>query len=183
MEKVTRKLMLPYVKFIASESSLHNSGNLNRGSVSTQRGGVGREMGGRFKREGIYVYLWLASLSLGFSRQEHWSGLPFPSPMHESEFAQLCLTFSNPMDCSPPGSSIHGIFQAKHPTGVGCHCLLQLFCLDFLFLQQTNSLKNVVGFYSVCFQVPVGTLKVFFSHVIPECDLLVCFAPYLFLTT
>ena len=27
----------------------------------------------------------LGSLSLGFSRQEHWSGLPFPSPMHESE--------------------------------------------------------------------------------------------------
>ena len=23
--------------------------------------------------------------SLGFSRQEHWSGLPFPAPMHESE--------------------------------------------------------------------------------------------------
>ena len=26
-----------------------------------------------------------ALLPLGFSRQEHWSGLPFPSPMHESE--------------------------------------------------------------------------------------------------
>ena len=26
-----------------------------------------------------------AASSLGFSRQEHWSGLPFPSPMHESE--------------------------------------------------------------------------------------------------
>ena len=26
-----------------------------------------------------------APLSLGFSRQEHWRGLPFPSPMHESE--------------------------------------------------------------------------------------------------
>ena len=26
-----------------------------------------------------------APLSLGFPRQEHWSGLPFPSPMHESE--------------------------------------------------------------------------------------------------
>ena len=26
-----------------------------------------------------------APLSLGFSRQEYWSGLPFPSPMHESE--------------------------------------------------------------------------------------------------
>ena len=25
------------------------------------------------------------STTLGFSRQEHWSGLPFPSPMHESE--------------------------------------------------------------------------------------------------
>ena len=32
---------------------------LNTGSVSTWRGGVGREMGGRFKREGMYVYLWL----------------------------------------------------------------------------------------------------------------------------
>ena len=31
-----------------------------------------------------------APLSLGFSRQEYWSGLPFPSPMHESEVAQLC---------------------------------------------------------------------------------------------
>ena len=27
----------------------------------------------------------LGSPSLGFSRKEHWSGLPFPSPMHESE--------------------------------------------------------------------------------------------------
>src|SRR5574340_172589 len=31
----------------------------------------------------------------------------------ESEVAQLCPTLSDPMDCSPPGSSIHGIFQAK----------------------------------------------------------------------
>ena len=31
----------------------------------------------------------------------------------ESEVAQSCLTLSNPMDCNPPGSSIHGIFQAK----------------------------------------------------------------------
>ena len=32
---------------------------LKWGSVSTYWGGMGREMGGRFKREGIYVYLWL----------------------------------------------------------------------------------------------------------------------------
>ena len=31
----------------------------------------------------------------------------------ESEVAQLCLTLRDPMDCSPPGSSIHGIFQAR----------------------------------------------------------------------
>ena len=31
----------------------------------------------------------------------------------ESEVAQLSPTLSDPMDCSPPGSSIHGIFQAK----------------------------------------------------------------------
>ena len=58
--------------------------------------------------------------SLGFSRQDHWSGLPFPSPVHESEKSKwsrsvvsLCLTLSDPMDCSLPGSSIHGIFQAR----------------------------------------------------------------------
>ena len=55
--------------------------------------------------------------SLGFSRQEHWSRLPFPSPMHESksesEVAQSCPILSDPMDCSLPGSSVHGIFQAR----------------------------------------------------------------------
>ena len=47
----------------------------------------GREDAGR--RWHIRVTLWTvpyqAPLSMGFSRQEHWSGLPFPSPMHESE--------------------------------------------------------------------------------------------------
>ena len=31
----------------------------------------------------------------------------------ESEVAQSCPTLSDPMDCSPPGSSIHGIFQTR----------------------------------------------------------------------
>ena len=31
----------------------------------------------------------------------------------ESELAQSCPTLSDPMDCSPPGSSVHGIFQAR----------------------------------------------------------------------
>ena len=31
----------------------------------------------------------------------------------ESEVTQSCPTLSDPMDCSPPGSSVHGIFQAR----------------------------------------------------------------------
>ena len=37
---------------------------------------------------------------------------------------QLCLTLCDPMDCSPPGSSVHGDSPGKN-TGVGCHALLQ----------------------------------------------------------
>ena len=51
----------------------------------------------------------------------------------ESEVAQSCLTLSDPMDCSLPGSSVHGrrsiFISSVHflgkSTGVGCHCLLQ----------------------------------------------------------
>ena len=32
---------------------------------------------------------------------------------NESEVAQSCPTLQNPMDCSLPGSSVHGIFQAR----------------------------------------------------------------------
>ena len=33
--------------------------------------------------------------------------------MRDSEVAQSCPTLSDPMDCSPPGSSVHGIFHAR----------------------------------------------------------------------
>ena len=39
--------------------------------------------------------------------------MPFPSPVRESEVAQLCPTLRDPMDCSLPGSSVRGIFQAR----------------------------------------------------------------------
>ena len=55
--------------------------------------------------------------SLGFSRQEHWSGLHFllqcMKVKRESKVAQLCPTLHNPMDGSLPGSSIDRIFQAR----------------------------------------------------------------------
>ena len=68
-----------------------------------------------------------APLSLGFPRQEHWSGLPFPSPMHESE--KWKWSWSVVSDSSRP----HGLQPTRllrpwdspgKSTGVGCHCLL-----------------------------------------------------------
>ena len=42
----------------------------------------------------------------------------------ESEVAQSCPTLCDPVDCSLPGSSVHGISQARN-SGVGYHFLLQ----------------------------------------------------------
>ena len=53
--------------------------------------------------------------------------------------AQLFPTFCEPMDCSPPGSSVHGIIQGKN-TGVGCHFLPQ----RIFPTQGSNS--NLLGF-------------------------------------
>ena len=62
---------------------------------------------------------------------------------------QSCPTLCNPMDCSPPGSSVHGILQKK--TGVGCHALVHgIFqtlglnpCLLCLLQWQAGSLPLV----------------------------------------
>ena len=63
----------------------------------------------------------------GISRQEHWSGLPFPSPMHENEKRKWSRSVV------PDSLRPHGLqptrllppwdFPGKS-TGVGCHCLL-----------------------------------------------------------
>ena len=82
------------------------------------------------------------SPSLGFSRQEHWSGLPFPSPMHESEkWKWSCSVMSDPQ-------RPHGLLPTRllHPwdspgksTGVGCHCLL---CPSHYCWKKQNSLPG-----------------------------------------
>ena len=52
--------------------------------------------------------------SLGFSRQEHWHFLlQCMKVKSENEVAHSCPTLRDPMDCSLPGSSVHGIFQAR----------------------------------------------------------------------
>ena len=69
-----------------------------------------------------YMAAHQAPPSLGFSRHEYWSGLPFPSPKQESEseseVAQSCLTLCNPMDSSQPGSSVHRISRQEYWSGL-----------------------------------------------------------------
>ena len=86
--------------------------------------------------------------SLGFSRQEHWSGLPFPSPMHESEKWK----WSRPVVSN--SSRSHGLqpIRLLHPwdfpgksTGVGCHRLLRKI--------RVSSIKKISGrhdFVDIC---------------------------------
>ena len=56
--------------------------------------------------------------------------------------AQLCPTLCDSMDCSLPGSSVHGDSPGKN-TGVGCHALLQE-----IFLTQLRSPASQVDFLS-----------------------------------
>ena len=68
-----------------------------------------------------------APLSLGFSGQEHWRGLPFPSPKHESEkWKWSCSVISDPLRPSglQPTRLLHPWGFPGKSTGVGCHCLL-----------------------------------------------------------
>ena len=76
-----------------------------------------------FKCVWLSANLWTvacqAPLSTGFSKQEYWSGLPFPSPWSLTAAAaaakslQSCPTLCDSIDSSPLGSSVHGILQAR----------------------------------------------------------------------
>ena len=68
----------------------------------------------------LFVTPWTAAFqappSMGFSRQEYWRCVCV-----HTKSLQLCLTLCNPMDCSPSGSSIHGILQARILEWVAMH--------------------------------------------------------------
>ena len=89
--------------------------------------------------------------SLGFSRQEHWSGLPFPSPMHESEkWKWSCSVMSNsqwPHGLQPTKLLRPWDFPGKS-TGVGCHCLLcqKLFKLPLLNAKSSEITTSLLLF-------------------------------------
>ena len=66
-------------------------------------------------------------LSLGFSRQEHWSGLPFPSPVHESEkwkWSRSVVSDPQRPHGLQPSRLLHPWDFPGKSTEVGCHCLL-----------------------------------------------------------
>ena len=63
------------------------------------------------------------SLGKGVSSRIVWHHL-LVQTMRACVHAQSCPTLCSPIDCSPPGSSVHGILQARI-LGVGCHALLQ----------------------------------------------------------
>ena len=84
-----------------------------------------------FSRVRLCVTPWTTAyqvpLSLGFSRQEHWSGLPFPSPMQESEkwkWSRSVMSDSQrPHGLQPTRLLRPWDFPGKS-TGVGYHCPL-----------------------------------------------------------
>ena len=79
--------------------------------------------------------------SLRFSGQEHWSGLPFPSPMHETEkwkwSHSVVSGSSQPHGLQPTRLLRPWDFPGKS-TGEGCHCLLR----QAIMLSQINQHRS-----------------------------------------
>ena len=102
--------------------------------------------------------------SLGFSRQEHWSGLPFPSPMHESEkwkwSRSVVSDSSRPHGLQPTRLLCPWDFPGKS-SGVGCHCLLPIILQHGLF-PSTGASWHVRIQISLLFYCPfLWTFKIF----------------------
>ena len=86
----------------------------------------------RFSHVWLCATPWTAAhqtpASLWFSRQEHWSGLPFPSPMHESEkwkWSRSVVSDSLRLKGLQPTRLLRPWDFPGKRTGVGCHCCLQ----------------------------------------------------------
>ena len=106
--------------------------------------------------------------SLGFSRQEHWSGLPSPSPMRENEkWKRIHLVVSDSLRphglYSLPGSSAHGIFQAR-----------VLEWVAIVFSAEQNIIPLIPPFLQILFFPP-------FTYCSPV--LLLCSGSHLYLGT
>ena len=79
----------------------------------------------------------------------------------ESEVAQSCPTFSNPMDCSLPGSSIHGIFQAR---------VLEWGAIVFLFVTSLSIIISNKQSKSVRLSAAAATAAKSLQSCLTLCD-------------
>ena len=71
------------------------------------------------------------SAVLGFSRHEHWSGKPFPTPMHESEnwkWSRSVMSYSSQPHGMQPTRLLRPWDFPGKSTGVGCHCVYGINC-------------------------------------------------------
>ena len=87
-----------------------------------------------------YTVAYQAPPSLGFSRQEYWSGLPLPSPMHENEkwkWSRSVVSDSLRPHGLQPTRLFHPWDFPGKSTGVGCHCLLRLNCIKRQYSSRT----------------------------------------------
>ena len=70
------------------------------------------------KVQGLWMFVWVTH-SVMFDSAAPWTILTVHEILQarilesENEISQSCPTLCDPMDCSPPGSSVHGIFQAR----------------------------------------------------------------------
>ena len=68
----------------------------------------------------------------------------------ESEVAQSCPTLSDPMDCSPPGSSVHGIFQARVLEWVAISYQIPIGCVGIYVCLYLTIHKDILTATGVC---------------------------------
>ena len=76
----------------------------------------------------------------GILQARNWSGLPFPSPMHESEkrkWSRSVMSNSQQPHGLQPTRLLHPWDFPGKSTGVGCHCLLRLFTAALFIISRT----------------------------------------------
>ena len=102
-----------------------------------------------------HLFCWFTYTSLSFCCYYYYC-----YKVYKCLVTQSCPALCDPMDCSPPGSSVHGDSPGKN-TGMSCHVLLQgifpiqrsntglLHCRQILYHWATNLLKqsNLIFFH------------------------------------
>ena len=85
--------------------------------------------------------------SMGFSRQEYWSGVPLPSPRHESEkwkWSRSIMSDSWRPRGLQPTRLLHPWDFPGKSTGVGCHHLLRHYCIPLFRIKSPFLLYHVM---------------------------------------